>query len=137
MKAKTRAWIDFARRDLAAAEKLDSDESFSNIVLFHCQQCIEKSLKALFEEHDLPVLRINATVKLHAELRKAIPSIPCLAENADFGFIDDVYLDSRYPGGRGMLPSGLPTRNETARGLRIARRVLAGAERIKGELFGK
>lgn len=132
MNAKTGAWMDFARRDLAAAERLESDQSFSNIVLFHCQQCIEKSLKALFEEHDLPVLRIHATLKLHAELRKAVPSIPCLAENEDFGFIDDVYLDSRYPGGRGMLPSGFPTRNETARGLRIARRVLECTEKVTG-----
>ena len=130
MKAKTRVWIEFARRDLAAAKKLSQDDSFSNIVLYHCQQCIEKSLKALYEENDLKVLRIHATLKLHGELRKAVPSLPSLAENEDFGFIDDVYLDARYPGGRGLLPSGQPTPTETSRSLRIARQVLSGVEKI-------
>jgi HEPN domain-containing protein len=130
VKEKTKSWMDFAKQDIAAAEKLNVDELFSNIVLFHCQQCIEKSLKALFEENDLHVPRIHATIKLHAEIRKAAPAVPCLAEKEDFSFIDDIYLDTRYPGGMGLLPSGHPTPKETSRGIVIARKVFGGVSAI-------
>jgi HEPN domain-containing protein len=130
VKEKAKSWLEYAQRDLAAAEKLSSDETISNIVLFHCQQCVEKALKGLFEEHDLQVPRIHSTLKLYADIRKVILSVPILAENEDFGFIDDIYLDTRYPGGMGLLPSGLPTQKETTQGLRIARQVFAAVQNL-------
>lgn len=124
MKGKAGAWIEFARRDLAAAERLRDDDTLLNIVLYHCQQCIEKCLKALLEEHEIRIPRIHATVKLHSDVRKAVPAVPALASDEDLAFVDDVYLDSRYPGSLGLLPGGFPTAEESLRGLRIARSVL-------------
>ncbi len=127
MKDKTKPWTDFAGRDLTAAETLRTDSSMTNIVLYHCQQCVEKCLKALYEEHDLRVPRIHATLKLQADLRKAIPNLPILADNPDLEFIDGTYIDSRYPGGMGILPVGLPTLQESDRGIRIAHKVFESA----------
>lgn len=45
MKKTTRAWVDFANRDLEAAGLLANNEYVSNALLFHSQQCVEKGLK--------------------------------------------------------------------------------------------
>ena len=52
MKEKTALWLEFARRDIAAAERLAADAFLSNIVAYHAQQCVEKCLKALYEEKE-------------------------------------------------------------------------------------
>ena len=40
MKERTRAWMEFADRDIEAARKLTDDEYLANIVIFHSQQCV-------------------------------------------------------------------------------------------------
>jgi len=125
MKKVTKAWVEFAQRDLAAAEKLRDEDSLSNIVLYHCEQCVEKSVKAVFEEHSVRIPRVHVTLKLHTDIRSSVPTVPELATEDDLVFIDDVYLDTRYPGSLGLLPGGFPSRLETVRGLAIARAVLA------------
>ena len=47
MKKGTKAWLDFAHRDLESSRLLVDSEYVSNVVLFHAQQCVEKCLKAL------------------------------------------------------------------------------------------
>lgn len=59
MKEKTKAWLDFAARDIEAARKLADDEYLANVVLFHSQQCVEKCLKAVLEENDQNVPKIH------------------------------------------------------------------------------
>ncbi|MFC1826029.1 HEPN domain-containing protein [Thermodesulfobacteriota bacterium] len=57
MKASVKEWIDFAGIDLLAAERLCNDAKLVNVVCFHCQQCVEKSLKALLESNDIIPLK--------------------------------------------------------------------------------
>ena len=57
-------WIDFADRDLEAAKSLLENEYLANVVLFHCQQCIEKCLKAILEENNIEVPKIHSVVRL-------------------------------------------------------------------------
>ena len=50
MKKQVEDWILLADKDLYAAEILLKDEyPLTNIVAFHCQQSIEKCLKAFLE----------------------------------------------------------------------------------------
>ena len=70
MKKATRAWLEFAHRDLEAARLLAGNEYLSNAVLFHSQQCVEKSLKALLEENGVRVPHIHNIVKLSALLEE-------------------------------------------------------------------
>lgn len=38
MQQSTRAWIEFAERDIKAAKNLVEDDYVADIVLFHCKQ---------------------------------------------------------------------------------------------------
>lgn len=40
-------WINKANKDIKAVEKLEKEEDITEIVCFHCQQAVEKYLKAL------------------------------------------------------------------------------------------
>jgi len=126
VKENTKPWMEFARQDLSAAEKLQSDESLSNVAMFHCQQCVEKSLKALYEESERHIPRIHSTLKLYADILKLVPGINQFATNEDLTYIDAVYIDTRYPGGFGLLPNGTPSRDDVIRGVEIARKVFIG-----------
>ena len=112
MKKSTQAWLEFADRDLEAARKLLDDEYIANIVLFHSQQCVEKSLKAVLEEYDQKIPRIHSVTRLYALIAEHTNVIlPITADELDF--IDDVYIDTRYPSNFGLLPSGFPQKSES------------------------
>jgi len=108
MKQTTRDWLTAAEDDFLAAKKLAGDDRLTNIVSFHCQQCLEKCFKAVIEEqgkpsiksHDLLRLQLNANIKL------AEP------ESILLGIINEVYIDARYPGDLGLMPNGKPTIKE-------------------------
>lgn len=47
--------------------------------------------------------------------------LPVTADELDL--IDDVYIDTRYPGSFGLLPSGLPNKEQAEILLEIAERI--------------
>lgn len=109
MKQSTRAWLEFAHRDFSAARKLLADEYHANIVLFLCQQTIEKILKAILEENGKHVPRIHNTKELFRQVQHLI------SIDVDFTFfelIDSIYTESRYPASMGLLPSGFPSKEQ-------------------------
>ena len=122
MKKTTKAWVDFAHRDLEAARLLADNEYVSNAVLFHSQQCVEKCLKALLEQNRVPVPHIHSVVKLHSVLKKEA-EISLSLKDDELDLVDAVYIDTRYPSGLGLLPSGFPTREDARELLEIAEKV--------------
>jgi HEPN domain-containing protein len=50
MKQLTREWLNAAGDDLITIENLLDNPILTNIVAFHSQQAIEKSIKAIIEE---------------------------------------------------------------------------------------
>ena len=96
MKKATRAWLEFAHRDLEAARLLADNEYLSNAVLFHSQQCVEKCLKALLEENGIPVPHVHSVVRLNALLEEGRKLSISLDED-ELDLVDAVYIDSRYP----------------------------------------
>ena len=76
MKNTASEWLDFANNDFQAAKKLSEDEHLTKIVLFHCQQTIEKALKALLSEKTDSVPRIHSVYtlfeKLPAEIKREL-----------------------------------------------------------------
>ena len=64
MKKATLAWLELADRDLKVAIKLAEDNYLTNLALFHCQQCIEKCMKALLEENGINPPRIHSVHRL-------------------------------------------------------------------------
>ena len=122
MMKKTTAWLEFADRDLEAAKKLVNYEYLANIVIFHSQQCVEKCLKAILEEHNQYLPKIHGVTKLYELVRKNTNiSLPISDDELDL--VDNVYIDARYPGNFGLLPSGFPTKDDAASLFSIAKNV--------------
>jgi HEPN domain-containing protein len=109
-----------ARQDLLVIERILDDAGLPFMVLFHAQQCVEKSFKALHESRAIPLPKIHDLVRLHAMLNE-----PRLAEIdvRMLELLDSAYTEARYPGELGLLPHGEPTMEEAADAYRFARQV--------------
>jgi HEPN domain-containing protein len=106
MKRATGQWLQAAEDDLRVAAKIISDDYLTHAVAFHCQQCVEKCLKAVLEEHGERVPKEHSTLKLYGLARQLTP----LAVNVELlTDLDDLYIDARYPSELGLLPTGKPT----------------------------
>ena len=87
MKKLARNWLSLARLDLEAADKLRSDPEMTGIAAFHCQQCAEKSLKAIIAQNDLTVRRTHDLITLYVQVAKVASSVS----------LDEAYVETRYP----------------------------------------
>ena len=121
MKKIVEDWIMFADRDLTAAELLLKDEhSLTNIVAFHCQQTIEKYLKAFWVENDIPIIKTHDLVKLN-NIAKNVKDLGI--DDKKLNVINEVYVETRYPGDLGLLPTGMPTNQEAEEFLEFAKEI--------------
>ena len=76
MKFVVKEWLEYAKKDMKAAELLISDPALTATSCFHSQQCTEKCLKAVIEykgqnppkSHDL--IRLYGMVEESIELTK-------------------------------------------------------------------
>ncbi len=96
-------WLKSAKDDLDTAIEILSISHLSNIVAFHSQQCIEKSFKAVIEKYSKESVKSHNLEKLYNKILKYI-NIE-IDENM-LEIINELYIDSRYPGEFGLLPDG-------------------------------
>ena|SRR5579859_3378443 len=97
MKKLTREWLQKAEEDLAAAKRLASGKPpLINTACFHCQQAVEKFLKAFLQEFDLEIPKIHELDELldlllpkDATLEQIRPGLDDLTPFA---------VEYRYPG---------------------------------------
>jgi len=102
MKEITREWLKAADDDLLAIQNLLSNSDITNIIAFHAQQAIEKILKAFIEEFDISFVKTHNLQTLFYKIESIFPytiNESLLAE------LDRLYIDSRYPGNMGLMPS--------------------------------
>jgi HEPN domain-containing protein len=105
MKQTTKDWLTVAEDDLLAAKTLASEDRLTNLVSFHCQQCLEKCFKAMIDEQDKPSIKSHDLLRL-----QLIANIQLSAsETTLLSIINETYIDARYPGDLGLLPHGKPT----------------------------
>src|SRR5436309_3142003 len=97
MKKLTREWVRKAEADRVAATTLARARTpLHDVVCFHCQQTVEKYLKALLQESGLPVTR---THDLEALLLQLLPGHPSLRSfRRGVARLTDYAVDTRYPG---------------------------------------
>ncbi len=65
MKKRAKEWIKYSKLDLDSALKLLESPELIQSAAFHCQQSIEKSLKAIIEEKTNKVPRTHDLEKLY------------------------------------------------------------------------
>ena len=121
MKKLVEDWIFFAERDLKAAELLIKDDYLiTNIIAFHCQQAIEKYLKAFLIDNEIPLMKTHDLIKLN-DMIKEIKDIGI--DEKKLMIIKQVYSESRYPGEFGLLPDGMPTNEQAIEFIEYAKEV--------------
>ena len=108
MRKLTKEWLKAANDDLILLNDIKNNEHITNLIAFHSQQAIEKLLKSLIEEYEIDIPKIHKLIKLKNIL------IDKITINNDelLNKLDNLYIDSRYPGDMGLLPYGKPTLND-------------------------
>jgi HEPN domain-containing protein len=105
MRAFTKEWLKAANDDLLTIHEIMNNAFLTHIVAFHAQQCIEKAFKAILEEHEIDTPKIHSLIKLSKLLPISIQNIDAIMLER----LDELYIESRYPGDMGLLPYGKPT----------------------------
>ncbi len=124
MKTAAEEWLAAARDDLETVTELLSNPRLTHVAAFHGQQCTEKCLKAVLEEHEQDVPNIHNLITLYGRAKEHLPE----AVEMDIDMLDrlnQLYIDARYPGERGLLPEGKPSEKEAQQFFHFAERMLA------------
>ncbi len=119
MKDETPAWLSYADENLDVAELSLANEHL-NACLHNAQQAVEKYLKALIIEYDLPFRKTHAIYTLRQDLTEHGIQLELTEEDCDL--FDSVYMPSRYPLFN-VLPDAMPDRETCEKCIRIARQV--------------
>ena len=109
MRQLTREWLNAAGDDLITIENLLDNPILTNIVAFHSQQAIEKSIKAIIEEFGIAFTK---THNLQTLLIRIEQVILMSFNELIISELDRLYIDARYPGDLGLMPHGKPTLEE-------------------------
>ena len=112
MKPITQEWLNRARDDLDVVGEIIDIAHLTNITAFHCQQAIEKSFKAILEEHNKVVPRVHNLVRLYNIVKD---KLNFMVDELTLKEISDIYTEARYPGELGLVPYGKPTIQDAER----------------------
>ena len=105
MRPLTKGWLKAAQDDLLTIEEIKKNALLTYIVTFHSQQCIEKTMKVVLKENQIEIPKIH-------KLKQLLRLLPLQNINMDdrmLKTLDQLYIESRYPGDFGLLPNGKPT----------------------------
>ena len=117
-KEDTRAWQAKARGDLAKAHHaMTAVEPFRDDAVYHCQQAIEKALKAFLTWHDIPFRKTHSLEELGRQCIEIDQTLQSLIDQAVP--LSEYAWKFRYPG-----DEELPTEDETEEALVIAQAVI-------------
>lgn len=117
MRKATLQWLESAQMDLDSVAQIIALEHLTPVVAFHAQQCIEKCFKAILEEHSKKIPKDHSTLRLYGLIKEL------MAAEVDTGTLtdlDDLYIESRYPGNLGLLPNGKPALADARQFLEVA-----------------
>ena len=116
MKTATREWVRCAEEDFDVASALlrRRTKTAANSIGFHCQQCIEKYLKARLEEGSLNTPKTHDLIVL---LQLLLPVEPLWASFAPaMRRLNDYAVKFRYPG-------HAATRSDARQALKVCRSI--------------
>jgi HEPN domain-containing protein len=116
MRAATREWVRCAEEDFDVANALlrRRTKTAANSIGFHCEQCVEKYLKARLEEGRLNTPKTHDLIVL---LQLLLPVEPLWASFAPaLRRLNDYAVKFRYPG-------HVATRSDAREALRVCRSI--------------
>lgn len=88
-------WLRFARSDLAVAKGPSGDDVLLEMLCFHAQQAVEKSVKAVLVAKGVDFPR---THNLKILLNLLPPAVPDLSDAGALAGLTDYAASARYPG---------------------------------------
>ena len=109
MKEISREWLRKAQDDLDVIEEIKNKKHLTNMVAFHAQQAIEKSLKAIIDEFNLGFVKIHQIERLLEIVKEHLEAN---IDNEIVQMLDSLYIESRYPVDIGLLPDGKPSEED-------------------------
>lgn len=116
-------WLKFVIDDLRAAEILLREAIF-NMVCFHSQQAVEKSLKSFLRHHNQNIPFIHILEELCKRCEKIDSTFSSLLD--DCMALDIFYQPTRYPEApTGSLPEGMPNQEQAEATLQKAKSIFA------------
>lgn len=119
MKNDTQIWLSYAEDNLNSA-KILYDNGLFNPCLQNVQQTVEKALKAMLTELEIPLIKTHNIAALRQIL--LINSIDVDLSIDECEFLDSIYLPSKYPVGS-ILPFFEPDKEICISGIEISERV--------------
>lgn len=97
MKRPTRAWVDKAEGDLLMArQSLAAAAPVFDGICFHAQQCVEKYLKAVLQEHGIRSQMTHDLSVLQAQVGDLVPELA--AHVSGLQWLTTYAVEVRYPG---------------------------------------
>jgi HEPN domain-containing protein len=97
-------WLKAANDDLILLSDIITNVKITNLIAFHSQQAVEKTLKAYLEKHDKQIPKVHKIQSLVDRVDLDLAKYDSLIQ-----LLDSLYIDSSYPGDMGFLPYGKPT----------------------------
>ncbi len=97
-------WMKSAKLDLDCIHCMINEEHLTPVIAFHAQQAIEKTLKGWLEFKNVKTPKTHKLQSLFA-----LAALDLEIDEDLLIVLDDLYIDSRYPGEFGLLPEGNPT----------------------------
>lgn len=119
MKKETIEWIKIAIEEFDAAQHLYEIHLY-RMVCYHCQQYVEKIMKAFLVEKDIEFHRTHNILDLKNILSEIGIEIPL--KNEESIFLNSIYR-SRYPAGLGLLPYGDPNEEDAKKAIDCAKKI--------------
>ena len=98
-------WIKAAYLDLENIKYIVDVEHLTSVTAFHSQQAIEKSFKSLVQKKYNKVKNQHDLLKLY----ESVADLITIDETDNLDTLNQLYINSRYPGDMGLLPYGKPT----------------------------
>jgi HEPN domain-containing protein/predicted nucleotidyltransferase len=95
--AFAREWLQKSANDLAGAQRLiGGDPPLVDLAAFHCQQAVEKTLKAFLTHHNEPFEKVHDLGLLCRDCEKIDPDFSTICERV--GTLNRYAVLLRYPG---------------------------------------
>ena len=116
MLEETKNWLNYAQDNLEAAKVLLNSQLY-NPCLHNVQQCVEKLLKSVIIEKNIPFKKTHNIFELKNILSEKNVTIDLTDDECDF--LDSIYLPTKYPVGS-ALPFYYPDKNDCVKSITLA-----------------